>query len=233
MRNRLRQLLHQTEASPLEGSLAQRGGVCWAAISRCGAVGSLRRDDFPAINYHSTLNSHLLILNSEFLILNFQVVPLNLRPRFETVTAVEPNDVLRRLDVALGRDDAPVAGRVYSTSAVLKPRPEAVVFWSPQLQVSVDPHLPGGSVVRGQFGPRPAIWSLFVALYAAIGFLATMGMIFGYSQMTLGGSGKALWSGPVGLLLAVIVHIVARTGRRLGMAQMRELKGFLDDALGS
>jgi hypothetical protein len=161
------------------------------------------------------------------------MAPLNLRPRFETKTLVEPNDVLRRLDAALGNDDAPVSGRVYTTSAVLKPRPEDAHFWSPQLQVSVDPHLPEGSLVRGQFGPRPAIWSLFVALYAAIGFLATMGMIFGYSQMTLGGSGAALWSGPVGIVLAVAVHIVARTGRRLGMGQMRQMKGFLEDVLGT
>ncbi len=156
---------------------------------------------------------------------------VNLRPRFETITPVEPNDVLRFLNAALSLEDAPVSGRVYTTSAVLKPHAENVQFWSPQLQVSVDPHLPGGSVVRGQFGPRPAIWSLFVALYAAIGFLATMGMIFGYSQLTLGGSGAALWSGPVGLVLAAIVHIVARTGRRLGMTQMRQLKQFLDEVL--
>lgn len=156
---------------------------------------------------------------------------INLRPRFEIITSIEPNDVLRLVDAALRRDGALVSGRVYSNSAVLKPHPEHVQFWSPQLQVSVDPHLPGGSVVHGQFGPRPAIWSLFVALYAAIGFLATMGTIFGYSQLTLGGSGVALWSGPVGLVLAAIVHIVARTGRRLGMTQMRQLKQFLDEVL--
>jgi len=156
---------------------------------------------------------------------------LRLRPRFEFVSTVEPNDVLRRIDAALNRPDAPVGGRVYATSAVLKPLAENVQFWSPQLQISVDPHLPSGALVRGQFGPRPAIWSLFVALYAAIGFLATMGMIFGYSQMTLGGSGNMLWSGPVGLALAGFVHIVARTGRRLGMNQMRELKAFLEEAL--
>ena len=157
---------------------------------------------------------------------------LRLRPRFELVSSVEPNDVLRRIDAALTKEGASIAGRVYTTSAVLKPLPENVQFWSPQLQISVDPHLPDGALVRGQFGPRPAIWSLFVALYAAIGFLATMGMIFGYSQMTLGGSGAMLWSGPIGLALAGLVHIVARTGRRLGMRQMRELKGFLEEALG-
>lgn len=114
---------------------------------------------------------------------------------------------------------------------MLKVRPEEMVFWSPQLQISIDPHLKGGSMVRGLFGPRPAVWGLFIALYAAIGFSTVMGVIFGYSQWTLGQPAMALWAGPVGIVAAVVVYIVGRTGRRLGMQQMRELKAFLDETL--
>ena len=159
-----------------------------------------------------------------------QMAPLELRPTFQTVTGVEPNDVLRLLEAALTEGDENVVGRIYTSSAVLKVRPEHEQFWSPQLQISVDPHLPGGSVVRGRFGPRPAIWSMFVAIYAAIGFLTMMGVIYGYSQLTLGGSGVYLWSGPIGIALALVVYLVARTGRSLGMSQMRQLKKFFEDA---
>jgi hypothetical protein len=156
---------------------------------------------------------------------------LNLRPRFRLLSPVEPNDVLRRLANALAVPEAEVDGKVFESSAVLKIHPHDSHFWSPQLQLSIDPHLPSGSVVHGLFGPRPTIWGLFVALYTAIGFSASMGVIYGYSSMTLGESGAALWAGPVGLVLAFLVYIVGRAGRRLGMKQMNELKTFLETAL--
>lgn len=147
------------------------------------------------------------------------------------LTNVEPNDVLRRIESALAAADAPVSGRVFESSVVLKMHPADTRFWSPQLQLSIDPHLPSGSVVHGLFGPRPTIWGLFVALYTAIGFSAVMGVIFGYSKLTLGESGSALWSGPMGIVAAVTVYVIGRIGRRLGMDQMGELKSFLEGTL--
>jgi hypothetical protein len=156
---------------------------------------------------------------------------LYLRPRFEFVTDVEPNEVLRRLADRLAQPDATVSGKVFDSSAVLKIHPSSLHFWSPQLQLSIDPHLPSGSLIHGLFGPRPAVWGLFVALYAAIGFSTLMGVIFGYSQVSLGQSGTALWSGPIGIGLAGFVYLVGRTGRQLGSDQIEILKLFLEQAL--
>ena len=157
---------------------------------------------------------------------------LELRPRFSLVTAIDPNDVLRRLTGALADDAAPVDGKVFASSAVLKTLPDDTHFWSPQLQLSIDPHLPAGSLVNGLFGPRPAVWGMFVALYVGIGFSTAMGLIFGSAQMMLGQPGTALWSGPIGLGAALLVYLIGRTGRKLGSAQMRVLKSFLETTLG-
>lgn len=156
---------------------------------------------------------------------------LRLRPRFEFVVAIEPNDALRRLDTILKDPSSRVSGTVFTSSAVLKVPPDEVHFWSPQLQVSIDPHLPSGAVIRGLFGPQPTIWSLFVALYVAIGFLGSMGVVYGYADWTLGGSGMALWCGPIAAVAALMVYISARTGRRLGVPQMHLLRNALDKAL--
>ena len=58
-----------------------------------------------------------------------------------------------------------------------------------------------------------------------------MGVIFGYSKMTLGEPGTALWAGPAALAATFLVYVVGRVGRRLGMAQMNELKSFLEGTL--
>ncbi len=155
---------------------------------------------------------------------------IRLRPRFEFTTPVEPNDVLRRLEQLVGEHPS-VTGRVFATSAVLKIPADRVHFWSPQLEIGIDPHLPGGSLVRGLFGPRPAIWSLFIALYVGIAFAGGMGVIYGYAQWTLGAAGHALWSGPAALVAFLLVYLVGRQGRHLGMKQMHQLRSALDAAL--
>ena len=156
---------------------------------------------------------------------------LRLRPRFVTTTHIDPNEVLERLQAALQDSSGPVTGQVFTSSVVLRITPEAVHFWSPRLELSVDPHLGGGSVVHGLFGPRPSIWSFFMALYAATAFLGSMGVIYGWSDWSLGGTGHALWAGPAALVSAGVIYVAGRLGRRLGMDQMRLLKRFMEDAL--
>jgi hypothetical protein len=102
-------------------------------------------------------------------------------------------------------------------------------FWSPNLEVGFESDTGGGSILRGIFGPRPAIWSVFVAAYAAIGFLGVMGITFGVSQWILGHSPWVLWSGPFAAALALAVYGVARIGRRLGYDQMLVELAWLED----
>jgi hypothetical protein len=70
-----------------------------------------------------------------------------------------------------------------------------------------------------------------VALYVGIAFTGSMGVIYGWAEWSLGGPGTALWSGPAALAAAAAVYAVGRMGRSLGMAQMRELKELLSEAL--
>jgi len=100
-------------------------------------------------------------------------------------------------------------------------------LWSPYLSVQVEP-APGGSLLRGRFGPHPELWTLFMFAYGTLGFLAVMGLMLGFVQWQ---SGMAPWGfmgaaagvPGLGLLLAVSV-----TGQRLSAHQMVELKERVD-----
>jgi hypothetical protein len=81
------------------------------------------------------------------------------------------------------------------------------------------------------YGPRPSVWSVFVALYVGISFIGTMGLIYGFSKMSLGESSIALWFGPGALLASAIVYTIGRIGRKLGMKQMIELRDFLNSTV--
>lgn len=154
---------------------------------------------------------------------------IRLRPRISRVSALPPAEVRRRIEQRLDDPGCPVEGRVFNSSAVLRTPPSERHFWSPHFEVGFEEAPDGGSYLSGIFGPRPAVWSILVAAYAAIGFLGVMGVTFGFSQWMLGYPPWVLWSGPVAALLALAVYGVARVGRRLGYDQMVVQLSWIED----
>lgn len=152
---------------------------------------------------------------------------VRMRPRFRRAVPCDPDAVLASLAELVGDPLSAIEGRVFDSSAVLRPESSSLRFWSPQLQLSVERREAEGTLVLGLFGPHPTIWSLFVALYVAAGFLGMMGALFGYAQWILDRPATALWTVPTAGALAAMTYLVARTGRRLGSDQTR----FLYDAV--
>lgn len=144
---------------------------------------------------------------------------VRLRPRFRRVVQCSPHEFLQSLREIVERPGSGIRGRVFESSAVLKVSEEQTRFWSPQLQLSIDPDGHGGCCVHGLFGPHPTIWSLFVALYVAAAFIGTMGLLFTSAEWMIGSPLRALWAVPGAAILALVGYAVARTGRRLGRVQ--------------
>jgi len=154
-----------------------------------------------------------------------------MRPQLQFSSSCDPESALRQLSDALGSTEEAVTGKVFPDSAVLKIPPAEVHLWTPQLQVSVEPEGDSGSVIHGLLGPRPSVWSLFIASYSFFGFLGVMGVIIGLSQMSLGQPSYALWSGPISILAVLATFMVARVGRKIGRPQSIRLKTFLENTL--
>ena len=104
-------------------------------------------------------------------------------------------------------------------------------MWSPFLSLDIGGH-PDGTLVRGLFGPKPAVWSLFVAAYAVCIFGALGALGFAYAQWTLEQSPWALGLLPVAAIGALITYGFARYGQHQGHDQMDGLRSFLDVPLG-
>jgi len=157
---------------------------------------------------------------------------VTMRPTFRFTSKYDPNTALVKLSEYLNSGEAQVKGNVFPSSAVLKTLPEDTHFWSPQIQVSVEPFLPDGSSIHGLIGPTPTVWSIFIASYTFWTFVGVMGLIFASSQASLGQSSIAIWAGPVALIGIVLTYLVARMGRKLAREQSRLLKSTLIEVLG-
>jgi len=100
-------------------------------------------------------------------------------------------------------------------------------LWSPFLSVQVEP-APGGSILRGRYGPHPEVWTLFVFLYAVVGFLAVMGLLLGFVQLQSGMTAWGLWGAWIGFPGLVVLYGVSALGQHLGAHQMVELRRRID-----
>lgn len=152
---------------------------------------------------------------------------LRIRPRFRKEIADAPETVINKIKSALDSDHAKCNGTIVDNHVILLIPQNQQHYWSPQLTLELEPEK-GGSLIRGLYGPKPGVWTMFVFFYSAIGFLTLMGSIFGLSQMMLSINPYGLWSVPIGGLLLMGLFITSKIGQGLGLEQMHQLKDFLD-----
>jgi len=156
--------------------------------------------------------------------------PGRLRPRFRLTVPLSIGEITGLLHEAISRSDAPFTGRVLNEFAVLRILPQDQHYWSPELTLQLH-EAEGGTLIRGLFGPRPAVWTMFAAFYVFALFLSLIALLYGLSQWSLGMEPYGLWILPAPLFLVLCAYIVSQVGQRLGREQMEALYGFTEDTL--
>jgi hypothetical protein len=155
---------------------------------------------------------------------------MQIRPRFYLKSSLAPDAVLAHIRDYLNSGKADCDGTVSSHHALLRVPESQIHYWSPQLTVQVEA-ANDGTVLRCLFSPMPAVWTMFVAIYAAIGFLGIVALIWGLVEWQLGIASKTLWLVPAAALGGVSAWLVAGYGQKLGHEQMVMLRQCLFDAL--
>ena len=154
-----------------------------------------------------------------------------MRPRFEIRVPMTADQAIERLREELSRSDCPHEGHVYPKHIEIRVDRSARTFWSPELILSTE-EVSGEAIIKGRFGPRQNLWTLFVAMYATLAFGTLVGLVLGFSQATLSQTAWGLWLVPICLALVGVVYGAAMVGRTLGSAQMAELRSLVEQAVG-
>jgi hypothetical protein len=121
-------------------------------------------------------------------------------------------------------------GKIVDNHVILKIPAKDQHYWSPQLTLELEDQN-GETLVRGLFGPKPGVWTMFVFFYSSIGFLTLMGLIFGLSQMMLKMNAYGLWAVPIGGTILIGLFVVSKIGQKLSRAQMGQLNILLFETL--
>ncbi|MCA6079110.1 hypothetical protein [Fulvivirga sedimenti] len=154
----------------------------------------------------------------------------HVRPRFRIELDMPVSELETRLKRSLEKENAPVKGRVITGHATFYLPIDQQHYWSPQLGISFEENN-DGTLLRGLYGPRPQVWTMFVLFYSIIGFAALVISVFGLSYWSLGKPVAFMWWVPVLGALFLTLYLVAYYGQRLGKEQLKILDRFLKDAI--
>lgn len=154
-----------------------------------------------------------------------------IRPRFRVETGFTVQQLVEKITARLEEENAPITGWVDGHYAKLSIPHANQHYWSPFLSLSFE-ETDSGTKIRGRYGPRQTVWTMFVFFYAIIGFAIMMVLILGTSYLSLDKSGAILWLVPVLIVVFLTLYLVSYFGQKLGHDQMVTLHHFVERCLG-
>lgn len=162
-----------------------------------------------------------------------QKTGFQIRPRFEVSSSYKVEELEIIMKKALKSEDAPCAGMVRYGYVSLFPLPTDRHYWSPHLSVTIEEHpSETGSLIRGLYGPAPAVWTMFVFVYAIIAISIVIALVIGFANMSIDESGAILWAVPFLILLLGSMYLVSSIGQKKGHNQIEDIHHFFESCIG-
>jgi len=162
------------------------------------------------------------------------VLKVRIRPKFELNTSSSLEEIVNILREKLSNPNALCTGTILNNGYfILRIPDDQSHFWSPRLTIELEKQDDNSTLVRGLFGPHPAVWMLFAGFYLFFIFVGLVGLFYGLAQWSLKMPPSALWGVPISLVLIGISYGIALIGQNLGLEQMHQLRSFLERSLNS
>lgn len=152
-----------------------------------------------------------------------------LRPRFKMDYNLSQQKIIMKFKDNLTHKNCKYCSKIVDGHIVIDVPKNEDHFWSPQLNIEV---VEGGdkekSIVKGLFGPKPQVWTLFMFIHFVMAFAFIAFSIMAYVQWTLKTSNLfALWMVYLLPILWLIMYFLGRLGKKRGHHQMDELFNFM------
>lgn len=162
-----------------------------------------------------------------------QINAIRSRPRFKVTTTMTMEEFTEKLRAHFKAHNKILGGYVTLQYSVIRLRQSKNKYWAPQLQIRLetDEDNPSITIIRGLFGPKPAIWTFFLFLYTLGATIVFVLGMYGYVQMSLGNKAPWLWAIPAGLAIILATYIAAKIGQKIAQQHMNVLITFVETIL--
>ena len=156
-----------------------------------------------------------------------------LRPRFQLDFSLPKQKVLTIFHENLKANKGDFPHKIVDDHIFIDIPEKENHFWSPQLHLEILEN-EKGSQLKGLFGPKPQVWTLFMFVHFVVGTSFLGCLAWAYSNFSLD-KDIAI---PIVFLIAlplvwVILYLIGRLGRDTGKKQMKKLQDFTLQTLNS
>ncbi|MGV6846125.1 MAG: GTP-binding protein [Lutibacter sp.] len=152
-----------------------------------------------------------------------------LRPRFKIIVNENRERVLSKFKQ---QDFKRVLVKIIDYHIVIDVLQKETHFWSPQLHVEVEKLNENESVIRGLFGPKPHVWTLFMFIHFVMAFAFIGFAIITYVKWVLKSNIQFYMIGLCAVpVLWIVMYFLGRLGKRKGENQMKMLQTMLISVL--
>lgn len=153
---------------------------------------------------------------------------LFLRPRFSIDLDENSEVIINRFSVAFKSEETPFRGSFVDGHIFISVPKKDEHFWSPQLHLEVLEKTKNESELKGLFGPKPQVWTLFMFFHFVIGISFLGFCVLLYTKLSL----KEPIIFPLIMmvflpLLWVLLYFLGKIGKDTGKSQMQDLHDFM------
>ena len=153
---------------------------------------------------------------------------IHLRPRFKMDFDESHEKIISKFKDNLGNANCKYCGKIVDGHIVIDVPLEDNHFWSPQLNIEIEKVTKEKSVVKGLFGPKPQVWTLFMFFHFAVAVAFIGFSIMAYVKWTLKTDYKFAFIMAIALpVLWIAMYFLGRVGKKTGHHQMEELHAFM------
>jgi len=153
---------------------------------------------------------------------------IHLRPRFKIDVDESQEKILKKFKDSLNDTHCTYCGKIVDEHIVIDIASEENHFWSPQLNIEIEKVGTEKAIVKGLFGPKPQVWTLFMFFHFAIAVAFIGFSVMAYVKWTLKTDYTLALTIVVFLpVLWVVMYFLGRIGRKKGHGQMDELYAFM------
>lgn len=156
---------------------------------------------------------------------------LLLRPRFKLIIPKRNTDeVLKVLRECYDKNCYPLQARFVQDHIHFLLKGIERKFWSPEMNLQVMAH-EKGTFIRGIIAPNGQIWVLLMFAYGALSIIALFILMYGLTQISLKMDAPILLVLPMIALIAFVIYLTARSGKKIASAQINIYHDYLDASL--
>jgi hypothetical protein len=154
-----------------------------------------------------------------------------LKPRFQLEMNLPATELLSKILAVVDKEEKYKIKIVDHHIIIDVPEKESH-FWSPQLHMEVEDEVDEKAKIRGLFGPKPHVWTLFMFIHFGVALAFFIFAVIAYTNHSLGNS----ITFPVIMLIVlpilwITLYWIGRVGKSFGQNQMDELKSFTESIL--